>query len=91
LKKGYFGIDEPVTTELADDKEALIIVPGVAFDERGFRVGYGKGYYDRFLNKHSDYTKIALAYEMQILTEIPNDEYDVAMNRIITEERIINM
>jgi 5-formyltetrahydrofolate cyclo-ligase len=91
LKKGYFGILEPNTTELAEDRKALIVVPGVAFDERGFRVGYGKGFYDRFLSQHMVFTKVALAFKLQIVDQIPNDEHDVAMDMIITEERIINI
>lgn len=89
LKKGYFGILEPNTTYPANDEKALIVIPGVAFDENGVRLGYGRGFYDRFLSKHLELTQIAIAFEVQMVDKLPYDEYDVTMKRIITEERII--
>jgi 5-formyltetrahydrofolate cyclo-ligase len=91
LQKGYFGILEPETTMPAMDQDGIMIVPGVAFDEKGYRIGYGKGYYDRFLQKHKRFKKIAFAFELQIVEEIPYDGYDVPMDLIITEERVIQI
>lgn len=85
LKTGCWGILEPETTILAEDDNALIVVPGVAFDERGYRVGYGKGYYDKFLSKHKEFTKIAFAFELQIVDHITYEEHDIAMDWIATE------
>lgn len=90
LKQGHFGILEPVSGEIINPKELeAVVIPGVAFDKRGCRLGYGGGYYDRFLqNLKADAIKIALAFEFQILDELPKEEYDILMDIIITEKRI---
>ncbi len=93
LEPGNFGVLEPtgdslrpVSTEEAD----LIIVPGLAFDREGNRIGYGGGYYDNLLKKtNEDARFIALAYEFQITNRVPHDEKDVPVHRILTEKRII--
>ncbi len=70
----------------------LVVVPGVAFTERGHRLGRGKGYYDRFLKKLNEgVSSIGLAFEMQIVDEIPVGEYDMPVDYIITEKRIIQV
>lgn len=94
LEKGKKGILEPkkeyyrlFPTENID----LIIVPGVAFDLSGNRIGRGFGYYDNFLRKVRSSAKIiALAFEMQIVKKIPNDKNDIPVHKIITEKRIID-
>lgn len=94
LEKSSKGILEPkkeyrrlFTPENID----LIIVPGVAFDLSGNRIGRGFGYYDNFLSKIHTSTKIiALAFEMQIVKKIFADKNDVSVNKIITESRVIN-
>ena len=89
LKKGTLGILEPKTKKVfPKEKIDLIIVPGIAFDKRGFRIGYGKGYYDRFL-KNIKAMKIALVFEFQVIEKVPNHEKDVPVDKIITEKRII--
>jgi len=93
LQKGYYGILEPIPNVerivLPEDAD-LIIVPGVAFDLNLNRIGYGKGYYDRFLSKVSkNVPKIALAYDFQVLESISEGENDIKMDMIITEKRII--
>jgi 5-formyltetrahydrofolate cyclo-ligase len=92
LKSGYFGILEPVEgCEEADiDKIDLILMPGAAFDRAGGRVGYGAGFYDRFISKlgrHAD--KIALAYHIQLMDSVPMDETDERIDGIITNEEFI--
>lgn len=68
----------------------LVIVPGVAFTEKGHRLGRGGGYYDRFLSKlKKDAFTIALAFEMQIVDQIPLEENDIPVDCIITEKRIL--
>jgi len=68
----------------------LIMVPGVGFDTRGARMGHGKGYYDKLLeHARKDTPLVALAFECQIFDEIPVAEHDVFMDRIVTEDRII--
>lgn len=86
LKEGYKGIREPGTTTVCEAESALVIVPGVAFDREGFRIGYGKGFYDRYLRKHPTYETIALAFECQIVEQIPREEHDICIGKIITEK-----
>ena len=90
LKVGpFYGILEPTTTEPIQTKDALIIMPGVAFDYQRNRIGYGKGYYDRYLSEHPDYETIALSFDCQLLKKIPSEEHDLKPNKIITETGII--
>jgi len=94
LHVGSFGILEPKKEFLRPLKPQelnLVIVPGVAFDERGNRIGYGKGFYDNFLKDLRDGVKtIALAYEIQIVESIPTSTKDISVDKIITEKRIID-
>jgi len=93
LKKGKKGIFEPKEEyrRLSSPKDLdLVILPGVAFDIEGNRIGRGLGYYDNFLKGINPSTNtIALAFEMQIVEKIPTNEKDVPVNLIITEKRII--
>ncbi len=90
FKKGNFSVLEPVDAEKADiSKIDVIIVPGVAFDKTGGRIGFGKGCYDRLL-KNINAVKIGCCYEFQICEHIPCDEHDIKMDFIITENGIIN-
>ncbi len=85
------GIREPlkkrfVPQELLD----LIVVPGCGFDERGYRIGLGKGFYDRFLSTlKGKIPLVGLAFECQVVKKLPFEEWDVRMDWIITERRII--
>lgn len=91
LSIGSYEILEPKKEKIdkASLKEIdLIIVPGIAFDLKGNRLGHGKGYYDRLLKK-TDAVKIALCFEFQIKENIPTDKYDVPVDIIITENKII--
>ncbi len=68
-----------------------VLVPGIAFDEKGHRIGYGKGYYDRFMKRlRKGIPLIGLAFECQIVKKIPVEEHDVRLEKIITEKRTIN-
>lgn len=89
FEKGMFGINEP-KNKLFTKKENidLVIVPGIAFDEKGNRIGYGKGYYDKFL-KDLNVPKIALAYDFQIIDKVDAQKHDIPMDKIITEKRVI--
>ena len=97
LETGMYGILEPrkELRELTQNKFDIfdldvIMVPGVAFDTRGARMGHGKGYYDKLLeNAWPDTTLVALAFECQMFEEIPVASHDVFMNKIITESRLI--
>ena len=77
------------STPVALSDVDLAIIPGVAFDERGNRLGYGMGYYDRLLSRFKGST-VALAFELQILPSVPREEHDVRVGKIVTEKRVIN-
>lgn len=89
LSPGTWGIMEPGTQNPASEEEALMLMPGVAFDEKGNRIGYGKGYYDKYLHSHNRHYKMGLAFEYQIFQQVPHEETDVRADAIITESRII--
>ena len=88
LEPGCFGIPEPKKSCMtAEETDAPVIVPGVAFSERFERTGYGAGYYDRFFEKEPQHRKIAICYDFQIAEAIAVDQYDVLMDQIITPGR----
>lgn len=88
---GSYGIIEPninLCKRLETFDNSVIIVPALCFDKRGHRLGYGKGYYDRFLEKHS-LISVGLCYNSLVKNEIPIDKYDKPVNFILTESQII--
>ena len=85
LEKGYFGIPEPARGEIVQWEEAAMIMPGVAFDRDNHRVGYGGGFYDRFLEKHPEIRRIAVAFDFQILDQVPVEPTDISPEVIVTE------
>ena len=92
LKESTFCVPEPLGHELparASDVKAVII-PMLAFDKKGNRLGYGSGYYDRFLSSHPHLTRIGLAFACQELEEIPADATDAGMDIIVTDTSIIH-
>ena len=92
LTENKYGILEPSDEKKAVSGEILdlIILPGVAFDEKGSRLGYGGGFYDIFLqNNAKDVIKVALAYEFQILDSIPLEDHDIKANYLITDKKSI--
>ena len=91
LTKGRYGIFEPEGKEeclVTDFSSGLCIVPGLAFDMGGRRLGFGKGYYDRFLEQFGGYTA-GLCYECCMFDEIPYEQHDAVMDCIITENSIL--
>ncbi len=91
LKEENYGIMEPPTDNLLDrDELDIVFVPGVGFDKNGFRIGYGAGYYDRFLNGYKG-IKVGVCFELQMVEHAFNDEHDIAMDYIITEKGIIKV
>ncbi|MBN1258404.1 5-formyltetrahydrofolate cyclo-ligase [Candidatus Peregrinibacteria bacterium] len=92
LRKGIYGIPEPVPAEEIDMAPPLdlIIIPGVAFDRRGNRLGMGKGYYDRFLKAFKAVPKIALAFEEQVLAQVPKEIYDEPVDLVLTDQAAYN-
>ena len=91
LEPGYFGIPEPARGEIAEWENALMIMPGVAFDKQNHRVGYGGGFYDRYLEKHPALKRIAAAFEFQILPEVPTEPTDISPEIIVTEKQCIRI
>lgn len=88
FENGAFGVPEPKEKELFDKgKIDVVLVPGVAFDKRFNRMGFGKGYYDKFLNGISA-VKIGVCHSFQLLDIIPCEEHDVKMDMIITEDAV---
>lgn len=94
FRLGAFGVREPAEGNLnfvTPDKIDLVVVPGLAFDRRGGRIGYGKGYYDRLLSRlSSQVPRIALAFEFQVLDTVPQDVNDIQVDTIITEKNTMN-
>ena len=90
LKQNSFGYYEPKSILPVNIEEIdLVIVPGVVFDKNLNRIGFGKGYYDKILNRlKPSAKKVALAHDFQVLEDIPAEEHDVKMDMIITEKNI---
>ncbi len=94
LVKNSLGVYEPVCgeeKEIIPSENTLLIVPGVAFDIYGARMGYGGGYYDTYIEKYGVENTIALAFDIQIRENIPREQHDKIMKKIITEKRIITV
>ena len=87
FKKGAFGIDEPAVINKWSGKIDICIIPGLGFDKTGGRIGFGKGYYDKFLSKNPC-TKIGIAYSEQIKENVFSEPHDIPMNVIVTEEEM---
>ncbi len=86
LESGYFGIMEPKAgLPVASTQEALFIMPGVAFDRSHHRVGYGGGFYDRYLERMPGLKTAAVAYECQIFEAVPFEPFDIRPEILITE------
>lgn len=88
LKEGSFNVYEPTTPYLTrPNKMDLIIVPMLSFNSNKYRIGYGKGYYDKYLKEYKGHT-IGLCFDMLKSEEDFEDDYDVALDVIITDEKI---
>ena len=84
VEKGYAGIPEPVGDgPVADDKTALVLMPGLAFDSQGHRIGYGGGFYDKFLEQEPEHPTLALCYDFQMLPSLPTEEFDVPVDVVL--------
>jgi len=89
LTAGYRGIQEPCDgAGRADDRDAPVLTPGLAFTRSGKRLGYGGGFYDRFFEREPEHRRIALAYPFQIVEEIPEDGFDRRVHQILIPERV---
>lgn len=90
VQSGKFGILEPIETmKIAYKNIGMVLVPGIAFDGEGHRIGYGFGYYDKFLRKVPKAVKVGLCFDFQVADLIPHEEHDVPVDFIVTDERVL--
>lgn len=91
LQPAPYGLMEPGpgAVLLENSKLELIIIPGIAFGEKGHRLGHGAGYYDRFLLKTPNAFKLGLAYDFQLIPEVPAESHDINMNGLLTPTRYL--
>lgn len=81
---GYAGIPEPIQdTPVAEDPTALVLMPGLAFDRMGHRIGYGGGFYDKFLSREPNHPTVALCYDFQLLDRLETEEFDVPVDLVL--------
>lgn len=90
FSEGNFHIMEPMGEVPLTEPEPLVVVPGVGFDRQGNRMGYGKGFYDRYFARFPSCRKMGAAFETQIIEEIPAESHDIFMDAIVTEKGIWN-
>ena len=81
---GYANIPEPIADgPVADDPHALVLMPGMAFDPKGHRIGYGGGFYDKFLAAEPDHPTLALCYDFQVLEKLETEEFDIPVDQVL--------
>ena len=84
VEKNGMGIPEPVFDEpVAEDQTALVLMPGLAFTKSGDRMGYGGGFYDRFLAEEPDHPTLALCYDFQVVESLPTEEFDIPVDTVL--------
>lgn len=88
LEEGAFHVMEPQENRPADWEDALVLVPGVAFDRKKNRMGYGKGYYDRYFAGKTGCVRLGIAYELQVAEQLPTEENDLPMEYLVTEKSL---
>ena len=87
VEKGYAGIPEPVADgPVAEDRKALVLMPGLAFDPQGHRIGYGGGFYDKFLAAEPEHPTLALCYDFQMLPHLDTEEFDMPVDCVLWAE-----
>lgn len=92
LERGFFEVLEPINglTAVSEREIDLVIVPGLLFDRKGYRIGYGGGYYDKYLNKiTADCKTIGLTFSSQIVHSLPHEEHDMRVMLVLTEKEMI--
>jgi 5-formyltetrahydrofolate cyclo-ligase len=84
VENGYANIPEPIADgPVAEDKTALVLMPGMAFTKNGDRMGYGGGFYDKFLAAEPDHPTLALCYAFQMVESLPTEEYDIPVDCVL--------
>jgi 5-formyltetrahydrofolate cyclo-ligase len=91
LEESGFGVREPLAAaaRLQPEQIDLVLVPGLAFDAGGYRLGYGKGFYDRLLPSLRGAHSAGMAFELSLLPEVPREEHDIPVQRVVTEKRVL--
>ncbi len=89
LVRGHFGIREPPPNPVPPESVDLVLVPGLVFDPRGHRVGYGRGYFDRLLATMPRARKVGVAFDEQIVAHVPDEVHDIPVDCVVTESRIL--
>ncbi len=90
---GYAGIPEPIADgPVAQDPNALVLMPGLAFDRAGHRIGYGGGFYDRFLAEEPNHPTLALCYGFQLLDHVDTEDFDIPVDYVLWDrEEEVNL
>ena len=84
VEKGYANIPEPIADEpVGDDPTALVLMPGLAFDREGHRIGYGGGFYDKFLASEPGHPTLALCYDFQMMDHLETEAYDIPVDTVL--------
>ena len=84
VEKGYCNIPEPIEDgPIADDPTALVLMPGLAFDPQGHRMGYGGGFYDKFLAAEPNHPTLALCYDFQMLEHLETEAHDIPVDTVL--------
>lgn len=91
LEEGSFGVLEPAASApvIAAADVDLVVVPGLAFDARGHRLGYGRAFYDRLLPGMPKAFRLGFAYDFQVVMELPDDAHDIPMHAVVTDLRVL--
>lgn len=92
LEPGAYGIREPIPAScpvIDPRKIDLVLVPGLAFDASGHRVGYGKGYYDKWLKRFAIGKRVGVCFDFQLVKRVPRTEGDLPVAKVITEKRVV--
>ena len=84
VEKGYSNIPEPIDDgPVAEDETALVLMPGLAFDPQGHRIGYGGGFYDKFLSREPAHPTVALCYDFQVFPQLDTEEFDIPVDLVL--------
>lgn len=88
LAPGHFGVLEPTSSDYYEGKIDLVVTPSILFDNNGYRLGYGKGYYDKYFSSREYDISVGLSYHKLLQDNVPKEDHDIKVDVIITEEKI---
>ena len=84
VSAGYAGIPEPISDgPVADDETTLVLMPGLVFDPQGHRIGYGGGFYDKFLSREPRHPTVALCYDFQMVDQLETERFDIPVDLVL--------